>query len=66
MLTTPGLSKFAIGQFIGNNDPFSVAVLKEFSNKIDFRNMEIDEALRLFLQQFRLPGESQQIDRILE
>lgn len=28
--------------------------------------MEIDEAMRLFLQQFRLPGEGQQIDRIIE
>ena len=58
MLTTPGLSKFAIGDYIGMNDPFCIAVLKEFCNKIDFRGMEVDEGLRLFLQQFRLPGES--------
>lgn len=58
MLTTPGLSKFAIGEFIGANDPFCVSVLKEFCNKIDFREMDIDEGLRLFLSQFRLPGES--------
>ena len=58
MLTTPGLSKYAIGQYIGSNEPFHISVLKEFCNKIDFREMEIDEALRFFLQQFRLPGES--------
>jgi Sec7-like guanine-nucleotide exchange factor len=58
LLTTPGLSKFAIGQYIGHNDDFNVAVLRAFCNKIDFRGMEIDEALRLFLSQFRLPGES--------
>ena len=66
LLTTPGLSKFAIGQYIGNTDDFNVAVMRAFCNKIDFRYMEIDEALRLFLSLFRLPGESQQIDRIIE
>jgi Sec7-like guanine-nucleotide exchange factor len=40
--------------------------MRAFCTKIDFRGMEIDEALRLFLSQFRLPGESQQIDRIIE
>lgn len=39
MLTTPGLSKFAIGEFIGTKDPFCIEVLKEFCNKIDFRGM---------------------------
>jgi Sec7-like guanine-nucleotide exchange factor len=33
-------------------------VLKAFTQKIDFIGMDIDEAMRLFLAQFRLPGES--------
>lgn len=28
--------------------------------------MEFDEAIRLFLSKFRLPGEAQKIDRIME
>ena len=66
LLTTPGLSKFSIGQFIGTRDDFSIAVLRSFCGKIDFTGMEADEALRLFLQLFRLPIESEQIDRVME
>lgn len=32
----------------------------------DFRNISIVEALRVFLELFNLPGESQQVDRIIE
>ncbi|RKP26138.1 hypothetical protein SYNPS1DRAFT_28155 [Syncephalis pseudoplumigaleata] len=32
---------------------------------MDFRNLGFVEALRLFLQSFRLPGEAQQIDRFM-
>jgi brefeldin A-resistance guanine nucleotide exchange factor 1 len=49
MLTTPGLSKYAIGQYLGKNDPFNIKVLRSYCSKIDFTGMEIDEALRLFL-----------------
>jgi brefeldin A-inhibited guanine nucleotide-exchange protein len=66
LLTTPGLSKFTIGQFIGHHDPFNRTVLQAYSYKFNLKDLEIDEALRLFLQQFRLPGESQMIDRIME
>jgi brefeldin A-inhibited guanine nucleotide-exchange protein len=59
LLTTPGLSKFSIGQFIGTRDDFNIAVLRSYCNKIDFTGMEADEALRLFLSQFRLPIESE-------
>lgn len=59
MLTTPGLSKFAIGQYLGKNDNFNIEVLKAFCTKVDFKGMEIDEGMRLFLSLFRLPGEGQ-------
>ena len=32
----------------------------------DFSHTDILGALRMFLESFRLPGESQQIDRIVE
>jgi Sec7-like guanine-nucleotide exchange factor len=66
LLTTPGLSKYSIGQYLGKKDEFNLEVLTAFCQKIDFRGIEIDEAMRLFMAQFRLPGEGQQIDRIIE
>ena len=35
-------------------------------NRIDFTDMEFDEAIRHFLSGFRLPGEAQKIDRMME
>lgn len=49
MLTTPGLSKEAKGVYLGKNDPFVKKVLAAYCNKLDFRQMSIDEALRFFL-----------------
>ena len=37
-----------------------------FVASFDFGSLEIDNALRLFLQAFRLPGEAQKIDRLME
>lgn len=36
-----------------------------FVDEMDFSNMKFTEALRLFLQAFRLPGEGQKIDRFM-
>lgn len=36
-----------------------------FVDEMDFNNMRFTEALRLFLQAFRLPGEGQKIDRFM-
>jgi brefeldin A-inhibited guanine nucleotide-exchange protein len=36
-----------------------------FVDMIDFRNTGFVDALRLFLQAFRLPGEAQKIDRYM-
>ncbi|KAJ8775298.1 hypothetical protein K2173_020302 [Erythroxylum novogranatense] len=61
-----GLDKNLIGDFLGNHDEFCVEVLHEFARTFDFRGMNLDTALRLFLGTFRLPGESQKIQRVLE
>ncbi|KAL5077236.1 hypothetical protein RYX36_016220 [Vicia faba] len=37
-----------------------------YVDSFDFQGMEFDEAIRMFLQGFRLPGEAQKIDRIME
>ncbi|CAL0301460.1 unnamed protein product [Lupinus luteus] len=63
---TVGLDKNLIGDFLGNHDEFCVEVLHEFARTFDFQDMTLDTALRLFLESFRLPGESQKIHRVLE
>ncbi|CAJ0596936.1 unnamed protein product [Cylicocyclus nassatus] len=61
-----GLSKTAIGELLGSHDPFCLEVLDQFVLCHTFQNMFIVDALRVFLWSFRLPGESQKIDRIME
>ncbi|CAL0334851.1 unnamed protein product [Lupinus luteus] len=63
---TAGLDKNLVGDFLGNHDEFCVQVLHEFARTFDFQDMNLDTALRLFLETFRLPGESQKIHRVLE
>lgn len=63
---TAGLDKNLVGDFLGNHDEFCIQVLHEFAGTFDFQDMNLDTALRLFLETFRLPGESQKIQRVLE
>ncbi|KAL2321246.1 hypothetical protein Fmac_030215 [Flemingia macrophylla] len=63
---TPGVDKKAIGEYLGDPDPFYLQVLKEFSDTFHFRGMVLDTALRFYLESFWLPGESQKIQRVLE
>ncbi|XP_065857255.1 ARF guanine-nucleotide exchange factor GNOM-like isoform X2 [Euphorbia lathyris] len=63
---TAGLDKNLLGDYLGNHDEFCIQVLQEFVRTFDFRGMNMDTALRLFLGTFRLPGESQKIQRVLE
>lgn len=66
---TPGLGKTQIGEYISkgpaNLHPFHALVLREYVKTFDFsgEHSSFDAALRLFLGEFRLPGESQCIDR---
>ena len=45
---------------------FCVAILHEYVDNMKFDNLEFDVAIRHFLSGFRLPGEAQKIDRIME
>ncbi|XVE68186.1 hypothetical protein DITRI_Ditri09bG0048700 [Diplodiscus trichospermus] len=63
---TTGLDKNLIGDFLGNHDEFCVQVLHAFARTFDFHDMNLDSALRVFLGTFKLPGESQKIQRVLE
>ena len=45
---------------------FWVRILHHYTEALDFSGLVFDEAIRLFLSGFRLPGEAQKIDRIME
>ncbi|XP_066992463.2 Golgi-specific brefeldin A-resistance guanine nucleotide exchange factor 1 [Anabrus simplex] len=60
----PRLDKKMIGEYISNRS--NLQVLDCFVRSFDFTDMRIDEALRLYLETFRLPGESPLISLIME
>lgn len=45
---------------------FSREVMYSYIDKLDFTDLDFVSALRLFLNNFRLPGEAQKIDRLME
>lgn len=45
---------------------FYVRILHHYVESMDFSGLMFDDAIRLFLSGFRLPGEAQKIDRIME
>mmetsp|Transcript_31336 Transcript_31336/g.37283 ORF Transcript_31336/g.37283 Transcript_31336/m.37283 type:complete len:1900 (-) Transcript_31336:92-5791(-) len=45
---------------------FYVRILHHFVDYMEFSGLEFDNAIRLFLSGFRLPGEAQKIDRVME
>ena len=63
---TIGLNKFHIGEILGDPGDFNLKVLDEFVNTFNFQGTPFIDALRSFLESFRLPGEAQKISRILE
>jgi brefeldin A-inhibited guanine nucleotide-exchange protein len=59
------MNKKNIGEYLGEGDAENIAVMHAFVELMDFSNMLFVDALRLFLQSFRLPGEAQKIDRFM-
>ncbi|KAF4734291.1 Brefeldin A-inhibited guanine nucleotide-exchange protein 1, partial [Perkinsus olseni] len=63
---TRGLDKTAFGDYLGEDEPFNLQVMYSLVDSHDFHGMDLVSALREFLEDFRLPGESQKIDRMME
>ncbi|BBG97431.1 SEC7-like guanine nucleotide exchange family protein, partial [Prunus dulcis] len=61
-----GLNKTLIGDYLGEREDLSLKVMHAYVDSFEFQGLEFDEAIRAFLQGFRLPGEAQKIDRIME
>lgn len=66
LLTDERLDKTFIGEYLGENDDHSKEVMYAYVDSINFANTDIVAALRHFLDGFRLPGEAQKIDRLME
>ena len=60
------LDKTQVGDFLGDNDEQNKATMCAYIDLKDFSEMDIVAALRFFLEGFRLPGEAQKIDRLME
>jgi brefeldin A-inhibited guanine nucleotide-exchange protein len=65
LLHTDGLNKTMIGEYLGEGEPENIAIMHAFVDELNFINMQFVEAVRQFLQAFRLPGEAQKIDRFM-
>uniref|UniRef100_A0A8C3SF09 Golgi-specific brefeldin A-resistance guanine nucleotide exchange factor 1 n=1 Tax=Chelydra serpentina TaxID=8475 RepID=A0A8C3SF09_CHESE len=60
----PRLDKKMIGEFV--SDRKNIDLLESFVGTFNFQGLRLDEALRLYLEAFRLPGEAPVIQRLLE
>lgn len=60
------LSATGVGLILGGVKPLFKQIMHEYIDMIDFKNKSLIESLYHFLSLFRLPPESQQIDRIIE
>lgn len=63
--TTPGLDKTLVGEVLGGNKEFELATLEAYLRTF---KMESDflGVMRTFLESFKIPGEAQIIQRVLE
>ncbi|KAL3315449.1 IQ motif and S7 domain-containing protein 1 [Cichlidogyrus casuarinus] len=80
LLTRRGLSRTAIGDYLGTINEFCTETTKHFMRSIDMNDLEVDEALRAVMSNFRNPvsaplatqllnqylsGESQKIEHLM-
>jgi hypothetical protein len=61
-----GLDKEKIGEYIGKNTKFAQDLLFEFLQLFNFSQQNIADALRSFLFCFKICGEGQVIDRVMD
>eukprot|EP00931_Biecheleriopsis_adriatica_P049820 TRINITY_DN28828_c0_g2_i1.p1 TRINITY_DN28828_c0_g2~~TRINITY_DN28828_c0_g2_i1.p1 ORF type:complete len:1127 (+),score=284.80 TRINITY_DN28828_c0_g2_i1:887-4267(+) len=63
---TPGLDMRIVGEYISKRHDFNGQVRKAFMDNFPFPGLGLVEALRTLLATFRLPGEAQCIERLME
>ncbi|KAG7215002.1 hypothetical protein INR49_022892, partial [Caranx melampygus] len=65
LYTLDGFRKSDVARHLGKNNEFSQMVAEEYLSHFNFTGMSIDQALRTFLRQFALMGETQERERVL-
>ncbi|KAI1637821.1 guanine nucleotide exchange factor for ADP ribosylation factor [Biscogniauxia mediterranea] len=65
LLSDDRLDKAQIGEYLGEGDAKNIEIMHAFVDSMDFTKRRFVDALRQFLQSFRLPGEAQKIDRFM-
>lgn len=55
-----------VGDYLSSPDKGNQNTLKSFVDRMDFKDKTFANALREYLQTFKLPGEAQKIDRLVE
>jgi brefeldin A-inhibited guanine nucleotide-exchange protein len=63
--TEERLDKAMIGEYLGEGEERNIEIMHAFVDYLDFTKRRFVDALREFLQSFRLPGEAQKIDRFM-
>lgn len=65
LISNDRLNKAMLGDFLGEGDEKNIAIMHAFVDHMNFNKRRFVDALRQFLQSFRLPGEAQKIDRFM-
>jgi brefeldin A-inhibited guanine nucleotide-exchange protein len=65
LLKEEKLDKAQIGEYLGEGDQKNIDIMHAFVDTMEFQKTRFVDALRHFLQSFRLPGEAQKIDRFM-
>ncbi|XP_062897468.1 brefeldin A-inhibited guanine nucleotide-exchange protein 2-like isoform X1 [Mobula hypostoma] len=66
LLREERLDSNQVGEFLGENNKFNKEVMYAYVDQLDFCEKDFVSALRIYLEGFRLPGEAQKIDRLME
>lgn len=67
--SAPYIDKNKLGEYFGADPvkyPMVQQVLDAYTASFDFTGLNVVQAMRIYLESFKLPGESLQIDRIME
>ncbi|KAI1101696.1 Sec7-domain-containing protein [Jackrogersella minutella] len=65
LISDDRLDKAQIGEYLGEGEAKNIEIMHAFVDTMDFAKRRFVDALRQFLQSFRLPGEAQKIDRFM-
>ena len=65
LLSSDRINKKSLGEYLGEGDEENIKIMHAFVDAMDFTRTRFVDALRRFLQTFRLPGEAQKIDRLM-